>query len=55
MVPDNVKPEMRDRLLSPEVMAEPILYLCSTAADGVSGERLVATEFADWLRARDQR
>ena len=54
MVPDTVPPHMRDRLLSPDVMAEPILYLCSTAADGVSGERLVATAFADWLRAREQ-
>ncbi len=55
MMPDDVPPDWRDRLLSPDVMAEPILYLCSTAAEGVTGERLVASEFADWLRARDQR
>ena len=52
VAPDTVPPAMRDRLLSPDVMARPILYLCSTAADGVSGERHVATEFDDWLRTR---
>jgi NAD(P)-dependent dehydrogenase (short-subunit alcohol dehydrogenase family) len=54
MIPGDVPHDWRDRLLSPDVMAGPILYLCSTAADGVSGERLVATEFDDWLRARAQ-
>ncbi len=53
MIPDDAPPEMRDRLLSPDVMAEPILYLCSAASDDVTGARIVATEFADWLRARD--
>ncbi len=50
MIPDDVPPEMRDRLLSPDVMAEPILYLCSPASDGVTGARIVATEFMEWLR-----
>ncbi len=50
MIPDEVPPEMRERLLSPDVMAEPILYLCAHASDGVTGARIVATEFADWLR-----
>jgi gluconate 5-dehydrogenase len=54
MIPDTVPPDMRDRLLSPDVMAEPILYLCSAAAEGLTGERLVAASFADWLRAREQ-
>ncbi len=51
MIPDDVPPEMRDRLLSPNVMAEPIRYLCSPASDGVTGARIVATEFTEWLRA----
>ncbi len=55
MIPDDVPSAMRDRLLSPDVMAEPILYLCAHASDGLTGERLVATEFAAWLRAREQR
>ena len=55
MIPTDVPQAMRDGLLSPDVMADPILYLCSTASDGVSGERLVATTFADWLRERNTR
>jgi NAD(P)-dependent dehydrogenase (short-subunit alcohol dehydrogenase family) len=55
MIPDDVPADMRDRLLSPDVMAAPILYLCGAESDGVSGERLVATEFASWLREREQR
>ncbi len=52
MIPDEVPPEMRQRLLSPDVMAAPIQYLSSRASDGVTGARIVATEFADWLRER---
>ncbi len=52
MVPDDVPQEVRDRLLSPDVMAAPILYLCSPASDGVTGERIVATEFDRWLQER---
>lgn len=33
-------------------MAEPARRLCSAASDGVTGERVVATEFADWPAAR---
>jgi len=53
MIPDDVPQDMRARLLSPDVMAEPILYLCSPASDGVTAERLVATEFGGWLRERE--
>jgi len=52
MVPDDVPQEVRDRLLSPDVMAAPILYLCSPASDGITGERIVATEFDRWLQER---
>jgi len=55
MIPDDVPQEMRDRLLSPDVMAEPILYLCSSASDSTTGERIVATAFADWLGTRNPR
>jgi len=51
MIPDDVPPELRDRLLSPDVMVEPIRYLCSPMSDGVTGARIVATEFTEWLRA----
>jgi gluconate 5-dehydrogenase len=52
MIPDDVPQDVRARLLSPDVMAEPILYLCSHASDGVTGARIVAIEFAGWLRER---
>ena len=52
MIPDDVPPEMRPQLLDPAVMAEPIRWLCSPAAAGVHDERIVATEFGDWLAAR---
>jgi NAD(P)-dependent dehydrogenase (short-subunit alcohol dehydrogenase family) len=37
------------QLLSPEVMAAPIVFLASDASRGLTGQRLVATEFATWL------
>jgi NAD(P)-dependent dehydrogenase (short-subunit alcohol dehydrogenase family) len=52
MIPDGLPPEIRSHLLDPAVMAEPIRWLCSPAAAGVHDERIVATEFADWLVAR---
>jgi NAD(P)-dependent dehydrogenase (short-subunit alcohol dehydrogenase family) len=39
-------------LLEPAIMGPPILWLASAAAEGTSNERIVATEFADWLRQR---
>ncbi|HVB54072.1 MAG TPA: hypothetical protein VNF24_07770, partial [Candidatus Acidoferrales bacterium] len=44
--------EVRSDLLSPTVMAAPICWLCSAAAEGVTGERIVATEFERWLAHR---
>jgi NAD(P)-dependent dehydrogenase (short-subunit alcohol dehydrogenase family) len=49
MVPDGVDPAA---LLEPDVMAAPVRWLCSPAAAGVHGQRIVATEFSDWLAAR---
>jgi NAD(P)-dependent dehydrogenase (short-subunit alcohol dehydrogenase family) len=39
----------RDALIAPSVMVAPVLWLCSDAADGVTGNRYVA---AHWDRAR---
>jgi NAD(P)-dependent dehydrogenase (short-subunit alcohol dehydrogenase family) len=44
--------EGRPGVLEPEIMGPPIVWLASDAADGVSNERIVATEFSDWLRQR---
>ena len=50
MVPDGVA--ARPGLLEPEIMAAPIVWLASPAATGVHDERIVATEFDQWLKSR---
>jgi NAD(P)-dependent dehydrogenase (short-subunit alcohol dehydrogenase family) len=52
MIPEGFPPELADRLLDPTVMAAPSRWLSSPAAAGVHDQRIVATEFADWLAAR---
>jgi NAD(P)-dependent dehydrogenase (short-subunit alcohol dehydrogenase family) len=49
MVPEEVSDEVRARLLDPAVMGPPILWLASPQAAGVHGERIVASEFEEWL------
>ncbi len=46
MVPDDVPAEVRARLLDPEIMGPPIVWLCSEQAAGVHDQRIVATEFS---------
>jgi NAD(P)-dependent dehydrogenase (short-subunit alcohol dehydrogenase family) len=38
----------RSRLISPDVMVEPLLWLCSNASDGVTGQRFIG---ANWDKA----
>jgi NAD(P)-dependent dehydrogenase (short-subunit alcohol dehydrogenase family) len=45
MVPDDIPAEVRGRLLDPEIMGPPIVWLCSDQASGVHDQRIVATEF----------
>jgi NAD(P)-dependent dehydrogenase (short-subunit alcohol dehydrogenase family) len=52
MIPDDFPPERRAQLLDPAVMGPPIRWLSSPHAAGVHDERIVATEFPDWLAAR---
>lgn len=52
MIPDEVPAEMRTRLLDPAIMGPPIVFLASNDATGVHDQRIVATEFADWLARR---
>ncbi len=49
MIPDELKSQLKSPLLSPQVMAEPIVFLASASSDGITGERIVATEFHEWL------
>jgi NAD(P)-dependent dehydrogenase (short-subunit alcohol dehydrogenase family) len=51
MVPANAAPAGM-RLLDPAVMGAPIVWLASDEAAGTHDERIVATEFEDWLRSR---
>lgn len=51
MIPDGLPDEARRRLLSPSVMAPPVVFLASPEAAGVTGERIVAKEWDDWLVA----
>ena len=52
MVPDDTPAETRERLLDPAIMGPPIVWLASAAAAGVHDERIVASEFEQWLAAR---
>lgn len=45
MVPADVSDEVRARLLDPGIMGPPIVWLASTQAAHLHGERIVATEF----------
>jgi NAD(P)-dependent dehydrogenase (short-subunit alcohol dehydrogenase family) len=49
---DGMNHELPFTLLSPEVMAGPIVFLASSLADGITGERIIAKEFDDWLKGK---
>lgn len=44
--------EMPVTLLSPDIMADPIVFLASYLADGITGERIIAKEFDQWLESK---
>ncbi|MFR9779062.1 SDR family oxidoreductase [Micromonospora sp. MS34] len=52
MLPRDAVPEGRE-FLEPAVMGPPIVWLASDDAAGVHDERIVAADFARWLRDRD--
>jgi NAD(P)-dependent dehydrogenase (short-subunit alcohol dehydrogenase family) len=52
MIPDGLPAEVRANLLDPAIMGPPIVWLASPDAAGVHGERIVATNFDDWLAGR---
>jgi NAD(P)-dependent dehydrogenase (short-subunit alcohol dehydrogenase family) len=53
MIPDGVPDEVRAQMLDPSVLADPIRWLCSPAAEGVTDQRIVARDFDEWLRTRE--
>jgi len=50
MIPEELKAHLPFPLLSPEVMVDPIVFLASSASDGITGERITATKFQEWLK-----
>jgi NAD(P)-dependent dehydrogenase (short-subunit alcohol dehydrogenase family) len=52
MLPDEVPDELRHRLLDATIMQAPIVWLASPAAAGVHNQRIVASEFHEWLARR---
>lgn len=53
MVPDPAA--AGPNLLEPQVMGPPVVWLASAEAAGVTGERITATEFGQWLSERRSR
>jgi len=47
MTPDSTPEDVRATWLDPAVMGPPICWLASRASDGITDQRIVATEFAD--------
>jgi NAD(P)-dependent dehydrogenase (short-subunit alcohol dehydrogenase family) len=47
MTPDDAPADVRARWLDPAIMGPPVVWLASPASDGVTDQRIVATEFAD--------
>jgi NAD(P)-dependent dehydrogenase (short-subunit alcohol dehydrogenase family) len=47
MAPDEVPEDSRITWLDPAIMGPPIVWLASRASDGLTDQRIVATEFAD--------
>lgn len=52
MIPEGIGDEVRSRLLQPAIMGPPLVFLASDEAEGLTGERIVATEFDGWVAAR---
>ena len=49
MIPEEVPPEFRARLLDPAIMGRPIVWLASKEAAQAHNERIAANEFDSWL------
>ena len=51
MIPDDVADGARGHLLPASIMGPPAVWLASTEAEGVTGQRIVAREWPEWLEA----
>jgi NAD(P)-dependent dehydrogenase (short-subunit alcohol dehydrogenase family) len=48
MIPSEVPESMRPYILSPDVMADPVAFLCSAEGREVTEQRIIAKDFARW-------
>lgn len=55
MIPEELQAQPKVPLLRPEVMAVPIVWLASEQSDEITGERILATEFAEWYAGSKRR
>ena len=51
-LPEDTVHKLPFRLLSPDIMCDPVVFLASDLAEGITGERIIANEFKEWLRER---
>ena len=53
MIPEEIKAEIESQfqLLKPDIMGEPVVFLASSAAEGITGERISAVNFKGWLES----
>ena len=52
MIPEGLSEASLAGLLDPAIIGPPIVWLASPQAEGVHDERIVATEFEQWLAER---
>ncbi len=53
MLPNVVSDELQSKLLDPDIMVPPLIWLISTDADDVTGKRFVATKWRSDLPGRE--
>ncbi|MCY0880034.1 MAG: SDR family NAD(P)-dependent oxidoreductase [Firmicutes bacterium] len=51
MIPEGTPPEALARMRDPEIMGPPIVFLASDAAEGMTGERIDASQWEAWCQA----
>jgi len=51
MIPNEIPDAVRAILLPAEIMGPPVVFLCSAEATGLTGERIIARDFAAWHQA----
>lgn len=48
MLPEEARTKMAAHFLSPEVMAEPVIFLCSDESKSLNDQEIVAKDFPEW-------